>query len=1142
MLNTAFKRQVLIGFTITLIVALISAITSCLSVLSTRKSDAWQTHSYEVITKIQNLEVEITNTETGLRGYIITGNQRFLKPYSEHMAHIMPAIDNLRELVVDNTLQSNRLDSLKYYAQLKVEAMQENLKSYKASGLKSSQLIVNTEKGQNYKAKIYNFIVQLIATERQLLAKRSNEANKKSYRTIAIVIVSSISIFGMVFYLLTLIRKTFDFQKRVEEQVKERNERLALLSFDNEQKNQLMSKLSKVNELMLGHQELDTLAKNVLNPVCNYTKAVVGAIYFQSTENKLLTKAGYALPAGKLLSSYDLGEGLVGQTAEEQTIRMITDLPDNYIKVNSALGESNPTILYLIPIVNNHATVAVLELGYMQQPNDDSRIFLESLSSSIAAGLSSAIARVTLRDLFNTMQSQGEKLENQQEELIATNEELREKSDQLQASEEELKIQQEELQQTNAELEEKAQQLEERNMAVIQAKEAIGLKAEELEASSRYKSEFLANMSHELRTPLNSILILARILKENKPINLTDDQIKYAGVIHNAGSDLLNLINDILDLSKIESGKVELTIEAVRPAEVSRNMESLFSEIAAGKQINFTSSIDPELPLMFLSDSSRVEQILKNLLSNAFKFTPENGHIKLEFTKGKSHQIYYAANLRNNTTEVIGISVTDSGIGIPEEKQRLIFEAFQQADGSTNRKYGGTGLGLSISKELASLLGGEIQLSSSPGVGSKFTLFVPIQQDYPEPLSETIAAIDVVSSKDEPIMLIVEDDVIFARMLENYAVNKGFKPVLVHDGKSALEQASSIIPNAIILDVLLPDADGWSILKQLKSNPKTAHIPIHMMSSGENNQFRATQEGAIGFLKKPIESNNLNEAFQLITQAQENNLKSVLIVEDQEFQSDLVKEQLTTKGIEVSQAFTAHQALSFLEEQVYDCIILDLNLPDLSGLELLDRIKSQPRLAHIPVVINTAMELDQQKMTQIMQYSEAMVLKSNKSNDRLMDEVNLFIHKLQHQQKEGPVIAAPTPVAKPSSQEKVLKGKRILIADDDMRNIFALSTALHEFDMNIVIANNGREALEKLNGDEAIDLVLMDIMMPEMDGYEAMRRIRLEAKHKKLPVIALTAKAMKNDRQKCIEAGASDYISKPVDVDKLLSMIRVWLS
>jgi len=1147
MLNTAFKRQVLIGFTITLIVALISAVTSCLSVLSTREIDAWETHTYKVITKIQELDLEITNSESGLRGFIITGKQRFLQPYTEHIAHIIPSITELQELVKDNLPQSRRIDSLKYLTVLKLETMQQNLELFKDSGLKSKELSINTDKGQILRAKIYNIIIEMIDNERQLLKERADEAYKRSSRTILIVIISSLSILVLVSYLLTLIRKTFDFQKRVEEQVKERNERLAQLSFDNKQKNQLMSKLGQVNELMLGNLEIDTLATKILNEICKYTRAAVGTIYIRSSEDTYDFKAGYATRPGKAAMSFRKGEGLVGQTAAEQTMLCITELPENYIKVNSALGDSSPRILYVIPIVNDNITLAVLELGYLQTPNEDGRVFLESLSSGTAAGLSSAIARVTLRKMYEKVQSQSEELETQQEELIATNEELMQKSEQLQASEEELKIQQEELQQTNAELEEKAQQLEERNIAINEAKEAIGMKAEELEASSRYKSEFLANMSHELRTPLNSILILAKILKENKPVNLTSDQIKYAGVIHNAGTDLLNLINDILDLSKIESGKVDLTIEPVRPLEISRNMESLFAEVAAGKHINFSTSIDQALPKEFLSDASRVEQIVKNLLSNAFKFTPENGHIELTFTKAKSPQVFYAANLKNNNKEVIAISVTDSGIGIPEEKQRLIFEAFQQADGSTSRKYGGTGLGLSISKELAALLGGEIQLSSNPSLGSEFTLFLPLTESDSQVATANTKedSTSAINGKQQvlPTMLVVEDDVLFARLLENYAKEKGYKPLLAHDGKTALEIASTVIPDAIILDVFLPDTNGWSILKSLKSNHKTAQIPVHMMSSGENNQNRAKQEGAIGFLKKPVERSQLNEAFELITQTKENNVKSVLLVEDQELQSALVKEQLTAKGIEVSQAFTAEQALGILEEQLFDCIILDLNLPDMSGMELLDKIKLQPRLAHIPVVINTAMELDQHKMTQIMQYSEAMVLKSNKSNDRLMDEVNLFVNKLQHQQQAMNIApVSPARPVKPSSQEKVLQGKCILIADDDMRNIFALSTALHEFDMNIVIANNGREAIERLHGDKPIDLILMDIMMPEMDGYEAMTKIRQDDVYAKIPIIALTAKAMKNDRQKCIEAGASDYISKPVDIDRLLSMMRVWLS
>jgi signal transduction histidine kinase/CheY-like chemotaxis protein/CHASE3 domain sensor protein len=1150
MLNSAFKRKVLIGSTITLTIVLISAITSCLSVLSTRKSDAWETHTHEVINKIQDIELEIVNAETGLRGFIITGNEDFLVPYNDNLKQILPSVASLRYLVKDNKNQTSRIDSLEYYAKLKVQRMGANLSLYKKYGTRSPTLLLNTEQGRRYKAKISSVMAQLVTEEKQLLKERTTTTGNDLKRTLAIVIISSLTIFGLVIYLLTLIRKTFDFQKRTEEQVKERNERLAQLSFDREQQNRLMTAIGKVNDLMFGNQELEELASNVLNEVCLYSDVAVGAIFLLSDDKKLILKAGYAHQARSNNLSYDFGEGLVGQAAKEQQIRILDALPKHYIKVKSALGESDPACLFLIPIVNEHNTIAVLELGFLQKPNDEIREFLEKLPLGISIALSSAIARVTLRELFNQLQSQSEELESQQEELIKTNEELIYKSDQLQASEEELKIQQEELQQTNSELEEKAQQLEERNLAINQAKEAIGMKAEELETSSKYKSEFLANMSHELRTPLNSILILARILKENKAANLNEDQIKYAGVIQHAGTDLLNLINDILDLSKIESGKVELSIEAVRPVEICQNMEQLFSELAKSKHIQFETKIDGQLPNEFRSDSSRVEQIIKNLLSNAFKFTPEHGTIKLTFSASNDSTAFYSNNLKDSSDHMLSISVTDTGIGIPDQKQKLIFEAFQQADGSTSRKYGGTGLGLSISKELAALLGGEIQLHSSQGLGSTFTLYLPIKNQentnttaLPQLKIPHADTLQLPLDKGKHTLLIVEDDLIFAKLLENYAVQKGYAPILAHDGVSALELAQTLIPHAIILDIFLPDTDGWTILKKLKADPITCNIPVHMMSSGEENSTKAELEGAIGFLKKPVDRIELNEAFELLTNAQSNNFKTVLIIEDQELQSQLVKEQLTVKGIEVCQAFNAKEALTILENQIFDCIILDLNLPDLPGLELLDKIKSQQRLAHIPVVINTAMELDQEKMTQIMKYSEAMVLKSTKSNERLMDEVSLFIYKLQHgtpQKKSKPVVFS-RPI-KPTNQEKVLQGKTVLMADDDMRNIFALSTAMNEYNINIIIANNGREALEKLEATDKIDLVLMDIMMPEMDGYEAMKRIRKQEKYSKLPIIALTAKAMKNDRQKCLDAGASDYISKPVEIDKLISMMRVWLS
>jgi CheY-like chemotaxis protein/two-component sensor histidine kinase len=657
-------------------------------------------------------------------------------------------------------------------------------------------------------------------------------------------------------------------------------------------------------------------------------------------------------------------------------------------------------------------------------------------------------------------------------------------------------------------------------------------------------------MSHELRTPLNSILILARILKENKPANLNEDQIKYAGVIQNAGTDLLNLINDILDLSKIESGKVDLTIEQASPLDVQRDMEALFTEVAKNKKIKFDISLSKELPSNFTTDLTRVEQIIKNLLSNAFKFTPEHGNVTLNLFKADSKTEFYSKQLRDYEGHVLGLAVNDTGIGISEDKQSVIFEAFQQADGSTSRKYGGTGLGLSISKELANILGGEIQIKSTQNIGSTFTLFIP-QHLHTDVAAETTEPVVVVEEplitfaqplkikSDKNTLLIVEDDKNFAEILKTYATEKGFDPIIAHSGDVGLEMAITNLPDAIILDIMLPVMDGWTILKKLKSNPITKHIPVHMMSAGDEKTEKAKKEGAIGFLKKPIGEAELADAFNLLSQIPDNYiLNKVLLIEDQELQSTVLAQQLREKGVDVAQAFTGKEALNLLEGNLFDCIILDLNLPDISGFDLLDQIKAQAKLQSIPVVINTAMELQNDQMERIMRYSEAMVLKSNKSNDRLIDEVSLFMNKLK---TEG--AKSLTKANKDVVGERSLIGKKVLITDDDMRNIFALSTALQSYEMQIVIANNGREAIEKLTEEGAeIDLVLMDIMMPEMDGYEAMTLIRKDKKFANLPIIALTAKAMKNDREKCIEAGANDYISKPVDIDQLLSMMRVWLS
>jgi CheY-like chemotaxis protein/CHASE3 domain sensor protein len=1160
MFKLSFKQQVLTGFAVSLAFVLVSAITSYFSIKSLGEDAKWTSHTYEVLNLVQKIENQALNAETGVRGYILSQQNKFLEPYTLNAAKIGPTIRELRKLVLDNPEQSEKVDSLEFYANEKLADMQGILESSTSRGRAASVKQILTGNGQRIKDNMLRVSNKITKTEYVLLAKRKADTEKSNASTTWIVLLSALIIFGLILFLFSYIKRTFDQQKLTEEQIRDSNIQLEKISADNEQKNWLLTGATTVSEAMRGEQEIDELSANVVSRICNYIGASVGALFLLSDKKKTFVfRGGYAYQQTKnTRHEYSSGEGLIGQAAVEKRSKVLENIPKDYLKISSALGDTSPSFIFILPIVFENSTIAVIELGLTEQPDKSKLLFLNTITESIGVAVNSATARVRFRALFEQTQQQAEELESQQEELRTTNEELVYKSEQLQASEEELRVQQEELRQTNAELEEKAQQLEERNLLVNQAREAISLKAEELELSSKYKSEFLANMSHELRTPLNSILILARILKENRPENLNEDQIKYAGVIHNAGTDLLTLINDILDLSKIESGKIDLTIEPVKPQSIQQDIESLFFELAKSKKIKFETLLDHNLPETILTDQSRLEQVIKNLLSNAFKFTPEHGQITLSITNAHKGHKFYSDQLNSTPERVLAISVKDSGIGIPEDKQRLIFEAFQQADGSTSRKYGGTGLGLSISKELTSILGGEIQVQSEVNSGSTFTLFIPERnianagQENHASDEKTTQEPKIVPLIPDPVimpvkgiapqtLLIIEDDLAFADVLSDYATEKGFKPILAHSGDTGLEMAISQLPDAIVLDIMLPVMDGWTILKKLKSDPRTRHIPVHMMSAGAVKESKAKQLGAIGFLKKPIEKDQLDEAFDQLSSVHiKYNLSKVLVIEDQELQSKLLTQQLSDKGVQVKQAFTGNEALELLKTHAFDCIILDLKLPDISGFDLLDKIKSQPEHAHVPVIINTAMELDDEKMAHIMKYTEAMVLKSNKSNDRLIDEVSLFMNKLK---KDDGLASKTTAKGKSvSTIEKALKGKTVLITDDDMRNIFALSSALQGYEMNIHIANNGKEAIQKLEEIQDINLVLMDIMMPEMDGYEAMRAIRTEKKFAKLPIIALTAKAMKNDREKCIEAGANDYISKPVNMDKLLSMLRVWLS
>lgn len=1164
MLKLSFKQQILTGFAVSLIFVFISAIASYLSIKSLNESYTWIDHTQDVTKTAERLEIELLNAETGLRGYVLTEKEYYREPYVKSIDKIMPLVDKLQNLVSDNKVQESRIDSMTIYAGLKTADMKQIMNKASTLGFAAAKQHILTDKGRIYKNKLLQFTDVMTAEEYRLLEERRAVMNARSDQTIIIVTLSALVIFGLILFLLRYIRKTFDQQKETEKQILLTNGELKELSAKNEQHNWILSSEAKVNDVMRGEFDMNQLADNIISSICNVLNYPIGVFYLVNRSQKTLAVRGtFAIHENLADRKYHFGEGLAGQAALEKKTRVFTPVPDGYLKISSVLGNANPSHILCLPVLFEDETIAVLEIGLIAAPDEAHLTFLEKVTHDIGIAVNSMVAKVKLQELFEKTQQQAEELISQQEELRVTNEDLIHKTEELQASEEELRVQQEELQQANSELEEKAQLLEEKNASINQAKEAIGLKASELELSSKYKSEFLANMSHELRTPLNSILILARILKENKLNNLSEEQIKYAGVIHNAGSDLLALINDILDLSKIESGKVDLMIEQVKPKSIKSQIEALFNELAKQKEIQFDFKLNDNLPHALATDQTRLEQVIKNLLSNAFKFTRKGGRVSVEVGVAQKEQIKYNKSLIELDKNPIYFAVTDSGIGIPKDKQQIIFEAFQQEDGSTSRKYGGTGLGLSISRELASLLGGEIQLQSEVGVGSTFTLFIPEDLAIEGTAKTTLekdTALDFSSKEVVPVpervetiplklstgnkLLIVEDDENFAEILKAYAIEKGFEPILAHSGDTGLELATTELPDAIVLDVMLPVMDGWTILKKLKANPATQHIPIHMMSAGDEKPAKAKKEGAIGFLKKPVEKEKLDNAFELLSKQYKYDFHNVLVIEDQVLQSNELTEQLIKKGAKVSQAYTGAEARQMLDESIFDCIILDLKLPDISGFELLDEIKSNPDTKDVPVIINTAMELDKDKMASIMRYSQAMVLKSNKSNDRLLDEVSLFMNKLQADTPAREEVPRTTKAPKNYAPtiETALENKTILITDDDMRNIFALSSALQDYKIKVVIANNGIEALEKLKEHTEIDLVLMDIMMPEMDGYEAMRKIRAQRHLANLPVIALTAKAMKSDREKCIEAGASDYISKPVDIDKLLSMLRVWLS
>jgi HAMP domain-containing protein/CheY-like chemotaxis protein/signal transduction histidine kinase len=1001
----------------------------------------------------------------------------------------------------------------------------------------------------------------------------------------------------------------------------------------NQEQDWLKTNLAKFSRMMQGQKDLESVSRLIMSELTPLVSAHHGAFFIMDNEAGTPTLrliASYAFRARKHVGNrFAIGEGLVGQAALEKQPILLQNVPDDYIQITSGLGEAPPRNIIVLPVLFEGEVKAVIELASFLPFSQIHQTFLDQLGESIGVVLNMIGASMRTEELLEQsqkltqeLQSQSKELQSQQDELKRSNSELEAQAKTLRQSEELLKEQQEELQQVNEELEEKAsllaeqnQKVEQKNREVEAARLSLEEKAEQLAISGKYKSEFLANMSHELRTPLNSLLILAKLLSDNKESTLTPKQVEFAQTIYSSGTDLLNLINDILDLSKVEAGKMEVNPMEVPMREVESFSIRTFEPVAQQKGLKFSVAIQPDAPPSIYTDGQRLQQVLKNLLSNAIKFT-EHGGITLTIRKAEKGK-RFASRTLDQAESVIAFAVSDTGIGIAKDKQQLIFEAFQQADGTTSRKFGGTGLGLSISREIARLLGGEIRVESTPGSGSTFTLFLParyLEPDTPKigeesssrrrdrgegwgtdggivrsgprgtarasnifprqrstaesggweqsgggtaiaPLvSKPVPDIDLMTSREElprpeafeddrqiiepgdRVLLIIENDVNFNKVLLEMAREKGFRGLCALDGEAGLKLAHAFEPDAITLDIDMPGMDGWAVLDRLKHHPQTRHIPVHIIS-GVRERQHGLKSGALAYLEKPVTKEALDDSFARISRFIDTSVKRLLVVEDDETQRASMIELIQHEDVEITAVGSAEDALRELSSGHFDCMVLDLGLRDMNGFELLETVKANPAMWDLPIIIYTGKDLSQAEDTKLRKFAETIIVKDVKSPERLLDETALFLHRVEAKLPEQ----KRRMLERLHNTDAVFTGKRVLVVDDDVRNIFSLTSMLEDHGMQVSFAENGKDAIALLAERQDFDLVLMDIMMPEMDGYETTRAIREIPALKSLPIIALTAKAMKGDREKTIAAGASDYITKPVDTEQLLSLMRVWL-
>ncbi len=1188
-----FKKNLLFGLGLSLLLLFISSLASYISITNLISNAEMVRKSNSTIEDLDHVLSLVKDAETGQRGFLLTGDEVFLNPYNNAKLQISESLTTLTDQISDTEAQRNKFEKLQATVKSRMQILEENLNYRKINnGVTTTQLL----KGKKLMDDIRKTISEMQNEEKEILQSRTESMEKVASYTPLLIIFSALLAITITLVFYRKVSQDFseknELASELEEKNKETENRLIAIekvaeqisegdynilvdqnskdilgnvaqplnqmakSLQNsfnllEEKEWLSSSIAQLNDGLMGEKSLEEMASKVLNIVTELTQSRVAAIYLQGEDNYLHLMGSYALAKDHVQNKIALGEGIAGEAFKAGKHILVENIADHPTTISYATGNTKPKNILALPITRNGLALGVIELGSTQDYTERQLKFMEAVSGNIGLAFYGVQSRVKMQELLEETQAQSEELQTQHSELENINEELEAQSQKLLASEEELRVQQEELLQSNQELEERTGLLEEKNALIEEHNISIQQKSLELEQSTKYKSEFLANMSHELRTPLNSILLLSKLMTESE--DLDPQYVEYGEVMQSSGQGLLTLIDEILDLSKIESGKMTLEIDNIDVEQVATDLRMLFSPQIKEKKLALNIEIAPETSQTVNTDKLRLEQILKNLLSNAIKFTSE-GSITLNISNDEAK-------------EKLIFKVIDTGIGIAKNKLRMVFEAFQQADGTTQRKYGGTGLGLSISRELARLLGGEIDLESTEGVGSEFTLTIPIvytkpEEDQPLIKPQEKPVYTIIETEPQPvrfisdhipqpieddrdnivegdkIILIIEDDTPFAKILRDYSRTKNYKVIVAVRGDVGIEMAQHFKPIAILLDIQLPIMDGWQVMEALKSNPLTKPIPVHIMSSMKF-KHESLLRGAVDFIDKPFALEQMQEIFKKLENVLSRGPKKVLIVEENKQHAQALSYFLAANDINTDIVNNVSQSLEALQNKEIDCVILDMGMPDRNAYETLETIKQQKGLEQLPIIVFTGKSLSQGEESRIKKYADSIVVKTAFSYQRILDEAGLFLHLVEEKNRKNKDKASD--FENLGVLRNILKDKTVLVADDDVRNIFSLTKALEIQGMKVIPAMDGKEALNILKEKNNIDVVLMDMMMPEMDGYETIREIRSLKQFKNLPVLAVTSKAMMGDREKCIAVGASDYISKPVDIDQMVSLLRVWL-